>query len=96
MSIYLPLNHVLNIKNKSWCLCNFSAPEQVSVEVEGQPWELSEVRWHSRGMLIGGNNGGVALLTPTKPYVVKTALFVYKYVFSTFFNSNTTKWLYFT
>nr|XP_013190114.1 unnamed protein product [Amyelois transitella] len=53
------------------------APTPISVEWEGQKWELSAVVWRPGGVLCGSLSGAVALLSPEQPHTVLAATFVF-------------------
>ncbi|XP_038213389.1 uncharacterized protein LOC119833454 isoform X2 [Zerene cesonia] len=50
-------------------------PTPITVEIEGKKWELTSVRWHERGVLVGSGHGGVALLSHTHEPIAAAFIF---------------------
>ncbi|CAG9562967.1 unnamed protein product [Danaus chrysippus] len=51
-------------------------PMPIKIEFEGKQWELSSVLSHARGLVIGGVNGGLAVLDPDTNELI-TASFIF-------------------
>ncbi|XP_037297477.1 gem-associated protein 5 isoform X2 [Manduca sexta] len=50
-------------------------PTHVNVVVEGQRWDLSEVQWRARGLVVGSGTGAVAVLSAATPHTLLAVAF---------------------